>query len=275
VNNLLVKTIGWRGALLHGNPCVFDRWRWLKRHLLAGPLRTLDVGCGSGAFTFYASKIGNSSLGISHDEDNNSKARTRAEILHLRNIEFMTSDVASLRSLVDRLGKFDQVVCLETIEHIKEDQKLVSDLSFALKPGGRLLLTTPFKYYRRLLGDRLSETQDGGHVRWGYTHHEMKALFEENGLRVVAQEYISGFVSQQLDNAMRLLGRASIRVAWVVTFPFRIFQVVDSVLTRLINYPYLSIGMVGVKQAPEPTCFEEGLRDGSRLPPKSSILGSD
>ena len=118
VNNLLVRTIGWKGALLHGSPCVFDRWRWLKRHLLRGRLRTLDVGCGSGALTSSASRIGNCSVGISNDESNDSKARARAQMPHLRDIEFITSDVASLRSLVDPLGKFDQVVCCETVEHI-------------------------------------------------------------------------------------------------------------------------------------------------------------
>jgi len=248
MNNLLVRVMGWRATVLHGDPCVFDRWGWLSHHLLPGSLRTLEVGCGSGAFSSYASIIGNCAVGISHDESSNSRARARAEMLHLRNIEFITLDVAALHALVARLGKFDQVMCLETIEHIEEDKKLVSDLSFALKPGGRLLLTTPFKYYRRLLGDRLSETQDGGHVRWGYTPQEMKALFEENELRVVAQEYLSGFVSQQLTNAMRLLSRASTMAAWAAIFPLRVFQVLDPLLTNLIGYPYLSIAVVGVKQ---------------------------
>ncbi len=250
MNNFLVRTIGWRATVLQGDPCVFDRWRWLRRHLLAGPLRTLEVGCGSGAFTLYASKIGNCSVGVSNNDYDLSKARARAKILRVKNIEFATLDVESLRSLVERLGKFDQVICLETIEHIKEDKKLVSDLSSALKPGGRLLLTTPFKYYRRLPGDRLSDTQDGGHVRWGYTAEEMKALFEENGLRVVAQDYVSGFVSQQLTKVMRLLGGAIGMAAWAVILPLRIFQALDPSLTRLINYPYLSIAIMGVKEDP-------------------------
>jgi SAM-dependent methyltransferase len=250
MNDLLVRLIGWRAPILQGDPPVFDRWRWLKRHLLPGPLRTLDVGCGSGAYTFCASKIGNWSVGISNNERNNSKARARAEILRLRNIEFMTVDIGSLRPLISRVGKFDQVICLETIEHIIDDEKLVSDLSYALKPGGRLLLTTPFKYYRRLPGDKLSPTQDGGHVRWGYTQEEMKAMFEENGLCVLAQEYVSGLVSQQLTKAMRLLGRAIGMAAWAVILPLRIIQPLDPLLTELFSYPYLSIGIVGVKLGP-------------------------
>jgi 2-polyprenyl-3-methyl-5-hydroxy-6-metoxy-1,4-benzoquinol methylase len=220
--------------------------------LLPGPLRTLDVGCGSGAFTLYASKIGNWSVGVSYDAENNLKARARAKVLNLRDVEFITLDVAFLRSLITRLGEFDQVICCETIEHIMEDQKLVSDLAFALKPGGRLLLTTPFKYYRPLRGDRLSETEDGGHVRWGYTHEEIARLFEESGLAVASQENLGGFVSQQLTNAMRLLSRASAKVAWAAIFPLRIFRVLDPMLTNLLNYPYMTIAAVGVKRDDAP-----------------------
>ncbi|MGH7934815.1 MAG: hypothetical protein ACREQN_16860, partial [Candidatus Binataceae bacterium] len=65
--NALVRLLGWRATVLHGDPMTLDRWRWLKRHLRAGRLRTLDAGCGSGAFTMYAAKIGNEAVGITFD----------------------------------------------------------------------------------------------------------------------------------------------------------------------------------------------------------------
>ena len=248
MNNMLVRLIGWKASVLHGDPCVFDRWKWLKRHLLPGPLRTLDAGCGSGAFTMYSSKIGNESVGISLDERTNEKARVRASILRIPNVQFILADLRDLDKFTDRLGKFDQIICFETIEHIQNDKKLIADLSNLLKPGGRLLLTTPFKYYKRLLGDKLSEYEDGGHVRWGYTHEEMRELLNECGLDVVAEEYISGFVSQQITNLMRVLSKVNARIAWAVTFPLRIFQILDSPLTKLIGYSYLCIGVVGGKR---------------------------
>lgn len=247
MNNLLVRILGWHATVLHGDPCVFDRWLWLKKRLRPGPLRTLDAGCGSGAFTMYAARIGNDALGLSFDEHNNAAAAGRAQILRIPGARFTHVDLRELDRRLPSLGVFDQIICLETIEHILDDRKLAKNLSALLKPGGRLLLTTPYKHYRRLLGDRLSATEDGGHVRWGYTHGEMRALFAGQGLEVVEESYISGVVSQQLTNLMRLLSCVHPYFAWIAVFPLRIFQVFDAPLTRALRYPPLGIGVVAIK----------------------------
>lgn len=251
MNNILIRLIGWKATVLHGDPTVFDRWRWLKRYLSGGSLRTLDVGCGSGVFTMYAAKIGNEAVGISLDERNTQVAGVRARILCIPNVQFIQADLRDLGKFADRLGKFDQIICFETIEHIRNDKKLIAGLSNLLKPGGRLLLTTPFKNHKPLLGEKLSECENGDHIRhirWGYTHDEIGELFDENGLDTLTKEYISGFVSQQLTNLMRVLSKTNAMIAWVIIFLLRILQIFDSLLTRLIGYPYLSIGVVGMKR---------------------------
>lgn len=40
-------------------------------------------------------------------------------------------------------NSFDTVICFQVIEHIKNDSKLLSEIYRVLKPGGKLLLTTP------------------------------------------------------------------------------------------------------------------------------------
>jgi SAM-dependent methyltransferase len=196
----------------------------------------------------YAAKVGNQAIGLSFDESNNHKARRRARILEISSVDFVEVDLRDLTMVSDQLGPFDQVICFETIEHILDDRKLLRDLSSALKPGGRFLLTTPFKGYKPLLGDRVSGIEDGGHVRWGYTHIEIQTLFDECGLDVQVQEYISGYVSQRLCNLMRLLGRIDANLARVAVFPLRIFQCIDGPLTNFIRYPFASIAVVGVKR---------------------------
>lgn len=248
MKNLLVRLIGWKATILHGDPTVFDRWKLLKRYLLTGPIRTLDVVCGSGAFTMYASKIGNESVGITFDERNSSIVSIRANILGLQNIKIIQKDLRYLDKYIDKLGKFDQIICFESIEHILDDRKLISELSLLLKPGGRLLLTTPFKHYKPLRGDRLSDYEDGGHVRWGYTHEEIRELFDTCGIDVILNEYVSGIISQQLTNFMRILSKINSLFAWAIIFPLRIFQIFDPSLTKLIDYPYMCIGVVGKKR---------------------------
>lgn len=248
MNDNLVKLMGWPATILHGDPSVFDRWRWLKRHLRPGPLRTLDAGCGSGAFTMYAAKIGNFAVGLTNDGPHVEGSRRRAALLGIGQVEFLQADLRQLDALTETLGRFDQIICFETIEHIKNDRKLLRDLARLLRPDGRLLLTTPHRGYHPLLGDVVSPEEDGGHVRWGYTHAELAALFGEAGLELRVREYISGWVSQRLLNLLR---RAALlvgsRLAWGLTFPLRILQCADVPLTRRLGYPYLSVGVIGVK----------------------------
>ncbi|MDL1895138.1 methyltransferase domain-containing protein [Anaerolineae bacterium CFX7] len=246
MSNTFVKLIGWKATVLHGDTGVYDRWKWLRRHLMPGKVSTLDAGCGSGAFTMYAAQVGNDAVGLSFDERNNQVAKTRAKILHLDNVQFRTLDLRELDKYGAELGKFDQIICLETIEHIWNDEKLIRDLASLLKPGGRLFLTTPFKGYHHLVGDTLSPVEDGGHVRWGYTHAEIGKLCRANGLDIVAEEFVTGWISQQLMNLLRLLTKLNYVVAWTIIFPLRLFQPLDPFITRLLGYPYLSIGVVAM-----------------------------
>jgi len=260
MSDTLVRILGWKATVLHGDPCVYDRWRWLRRHLSSGPLRTLDVGCGSGAFTMYAARMGNQSVGISFDDTNNRKARERARMLGIPGVEFFNADLRSLPQHGFELASFDQFICFETIEHIRDDAKFIEDVSCLLKPGGHLLLTTPFKHYRRLYGDTLSDGADGGHVRWGYTHAELRELLAPAGIEIVREEYVSGLVTQQLTNLMRLIAKFSVGSAWGAILPLRLLQSIDRPLTAMTRYPYLSVAIVGIKR-PSPRADSRECRD--------------
>jgi len=247
-SNILIKLIGWHATILHEDPCAFDRYRWLKKHLKKGAFKTLDAGSGLGAFSFYAAKQKNSVIGLSLDRQANQQAQENAKILNLKNVDFKEIDLRELDIFKNQLGKYDQIICFETIEHIINDEKLIKDLADLLKPGGKLLITTPFKYYKRLWKDAISPIEDGSHVRWGYTHEEMSNLFTKANLTIEAQEYISGFISQQLTNLSRLLNTINKRLAWTIILPFRTLQLIDPFLTHLIKYPFLSIAVIGIKK---------------------------
>lgn len=248
LRDTLVYLLGWPALVLQQDPPAWDRWRWLRKELQPGALRTLDAGSGSGGFSIYAAERGNVVLGLSYDEAANERAKRRAAILGVRRVGFRRADLRQLEQIAPELGGFDQIICLEVIEHLLDDQKLLSDLAGLLRPTGRLLVTTPWSGHRPLVGEKLSEVEDGGHVRWGYTHERLASLLESAGLAVVAQEYLSGIVSQAITNVSRRLeGPLGPQLAWVLTFPLRIALVLDRPLTRLFRYPWLAVAAVGVK----------------------------
>jgi SAM-dependent methyltransferase len=251
MNDLLVRLFGWRALTVQGDPLVGDRWRWLRRHMTPGPIRTLDAGCGNGAFSFAAARRGNRVVGLTFSDDEVRKCTRRAALLGLPNAEFRPFDLRKLDEAGD-LGTFDQVIALEVIEHILNDAKFVADLAARLNPGGRLLLSTPYKHYRRLYREWLSETEDGGHVRWGYTHEELRALFTAAGLVVEREDYLCGVVSQHVTNLMRVLDRVHPRVAWAVALPFRPLIALDGPLTRTSRYPWMTVAVVGRKPGAKP-----------------------
>ena len=249
LDDALVRVLGWRAHVAFGDPPQSDRRRWLSGHLQHGPLRTLDAGSGSGAIAIYAAKMGNEVLGLSDNAGQNERAKRRASMLGVP----ATFKLADLREadVLDGEGPYDQIICFEVIEHVLDDEALLRRLSVHLVPGGRLFLTTPFRFYRPLYTDRISDHEDGGHVRWGYTEADLHRLAGACGLDIEQIDYVSGWLSQKITNAMRRGGkRLPQRLVWAALLPLRALLPLDRPMTRALSYPYLSIAMTARKPAP-------------------------
>jgi len=243
--------VGWRSLLLHGDPCVLDRWLWLRRHARDGALRTLDAGCGNGAFSIYAARRGNEVVAVSLSADELRKARRRAKRLHVRGIDFRMMDLRELDRHRSSLGGFEQIFCLETVEHVNDDEQLLASLAALLVPGGRLLLTAPFDEHHALYSEQRypSGVEDGSHVRYGYSQQRLRQIAERAGLRITHESLLSGLISQKVTNLMRrLTRRTSRRVAWLAILPLRPLVVLDRPLSHLVRYPRLSVAACAEKQ---------------------------
>src|SRR3982074_2057797 len=182
----LLRAFGWKPLLIHGDPCVLDRWLWLRAQLRDGRVRTFDAGCGNGAFSIYAARSGNEVTSASFSERELEDARRRAEELGVTGIDFRKLDLRELEDQRAALGRFDQIICFETIEHITDDQGLLHTLSAMLEPGGQLLLTAPFEAHRPLYSEERhpSPVEDGSHVRYGYSAQQLRASVQAAGLEV-------------------------------------------------------------------------------------------
>jgi SAM-dependent methyltransferase len=246
----MLRVLGWRSLLIHGDPCVLDRFRWVRRHLRTGRARTFDAGCGNGAFSIYAALAGNSVVAASFSPREQEDARRRAELVGATGIDFRTLDLRQIEEHRGSLGLFDQIICLETIEHLSDDEGLVKSLVQMLEPGGQLLLSTPFDSHHPLYSEPRdpSPVEDGSHVRYGYSQEHLMDIARGARLEFASEGFVSGVVSQKLTNLMRrLTRRVGLPVAWALMLPLRLLAVLDAPLTRLLNYPYLSVALVGVK----------------------------
>jgi SAM-dependent methyltransferase len=247
----LLRAFGWKALLIHGDPCVLDRWLWLRRRLRKGSVRTFDAGCGNGAFSIYARRCGNEVLAASFSPGEQEHARRRAEALGVTGIDFRILDLRELERHRESLGRFDQIICFETIEHLSDDEQLVRTLVAMLEPGGQLLLSTPFEEHHPLYSEERhpSPVEDGSHVRYGYSQERLRQIAQDAGLEVASEGLISGIVSQKLTDLMRRSSaRLGLRAGWVIVLALRPLALLDRPLSRTLRYPFLSATLNGVRR---------------------------
>ena len=250
-SDALVRLFGFGVTLIHGDLLVLDRWRWLKRRLprTANGERLLEVGCGSGAFTIGAATRGYTAMGLSWDEHNQSVASSRAQICGV-DAQFPIIDARKLAEQIHLTARFDVVICFENIEHIIDDLKLMRDMANCLKPGGRIILTTPNIYYHEITKADLGpfrEREDGGHVRRGYSRQMLNELCLRTGLVMEEIGSCGGFFSQKITGLQRATSSLRI-VSWVLTLPLRLMPIwFDELVRTIFGWPDYSICMVAYK----------------------------
>jgi SAM-dependent methyltransferase len=251
--SLLVRIFGFPVTLIHGDTLVLDRWNWLKRRLpkTANGEKVIDIGCGTGAFTIGAARRGYEALGLSWDERNQAEATKRAQICRAAMATFSICDVRNLHERAEYHERFDIAICTENIEHILNDLKLIRDISNCLKPGGRLLLTTPNYYYRAITSDDngpFCRTETGWHVRRGYTKSMLTELCQSAGLWCEEISYCSGLLSQKTTGLMRLGSKLHPLIGWGLVLPLRLLiPMFDPLATKLVCWPCFSICLEAYK----------------------------
>jgi SAM-dependent methyltransferase len=249
-SSILIKWFGFPATLVHGDTLVLDRWNWLKNRLplTSNSETVLDVGCGTGAFTIGAARRGYIATGVSWDKRNQSVAEERNRLCGGESAKFVIGDVRKLDTVDGLDERYDIVICLECIEHILNDHKLFQDMASMLKPGGRLLLTTPNYYYVPITSDDrgpfLTE-ETGWHMRRGYTTSMLEELAERSGLVTQEVSYCSGFLSQKVTKIWRVMGKLPLGAPlhWLVTLPLRLLPIIlpDLWISRVIGWPLFSI----------------------------------
>jgi SAM-dependent methyltransferase len=200
------------------------RYRCLSRFLRPGPLDTLDAGCGNGALAYAAYRAGNRVLGVTNDAEQVHKARARYARFGA-DPELLRFEQCDLYDLPQLGRSFDQIICFETLEHIKRDRLVIQYFRDLLRPGGVLHLCCPYALHPDHALGRIDGVEDGGHVRDGYTLESYQALLEPVGFRIVKSMGVGSPLLLRLDRPVRWVrnraGDLSALPLFLLTWPLQ------------------------------------------------------
>jgi SAM-dependent methyltransferase len=133
---------------------------------LAG-LRVLDVACGAGFGLEMLVQAGAHAIGVDYD------GSSLSEVLRAQPGARLIRGDATCLPLTDAC--VDLVVSFETIEHVPDAGALVAEIRRVLKPGGRLVLSTP----NRGFGPPAHHTGNPFHIR-EFTADELCDLLQQS-----------------------------------------------------------------------------------------------
>jgi 2-polyprenyl-3-methyl-5-hydroxy-6-metoxy-1,4-benzoquinol methylase len=138
-----------------------------------GARLVLDAGCGNGNFTASLARAGFQMYGM--DLSEGGIARAKAAYSGIRFCKASIYD--PYLPTFEIKDPFDAIVSIEVIEHLHSPRTFMKRAYEALKPGGLIIITTPYwGYLKNLLLaftnriDRaLTVLWEGGHIKhWSY-----------------------------------------------------------------------------------------------------------
>ncbi|MGA2586154.1 MAG: class I SAM-dependent methyltransferase [Candidatus Aminicenantales bacterium] len=154
----------------------------------------LDLGCAQGILSYFLRRKGGHWVSADFDFTNLETSRALLEKNFVQIGE---------RALPFRNRSFDQVVCLDYLEHVDDDDLTLAEIRRTLKDGGKLILVTPHrgKFFilqkiRPLVGLKLAFY---GHKREGYGRRDLEEKLGKAGFRLIKYKTSSRFFTELLE----------------------------------------------------------------------------
>ncbi len=147
----------------------FNRWMADTLKPFLGR-RVLELGAGIGNMTQHLSRGRRSYMATDLEEEHLGRLRVRFQ--GRPNLESGKVDLTLAADFAELRGRFDTVVCLNVVEHVKDDLEALRNIHSALQPGGRAIVLVPqdqgvygtldevLGHYRRYSAEQLRERME-------------------------------------------------------------------------------------------------------------------
>jgi len=186
--------------------------------------KILDVGSGTGVFTaeIALSLPESSVLGIDNMRNLVDKANRMVKNAGIQNCHFLHADALHLHFREE----FDLVLCIDNLEHIEEDEKVLKNINLALKKEGRAIIHVP-NYFRRWFLFKWHVNFDvPGHVRPGYRWSDLMKKIERAGFCIEESFYTYGFLETLTNNISHIVTKAEMKNKYIYSLLFPLLNTV-------------------------------------------------
>ena len=176
----------------------------------------LDAGSGNGYFSWLAYKSGATVVAINREDEQVEKAKGFFINYLGLDSERLTFENRNLNDLELEKRTFDENICYEVLEHIKNDTFICQQFFRLLRPGGTLHLCCPNKVHPRHQAEKLDLEETGGHYRAGYSEEDYNKLLLPIGFNIDA---VIGLGPNSLFFADEILRTLRARLGDIIALP--------------------------------------------------------
>ncbi len=192
------KRLLWPGLDLHTR----DRRRALRPLIREGHTKVLDAGCGNGYLALEAARKGAAVVAVSNDEEQIARNREYFSYLGVTNVRFEHLNLYDVDALDE---SFDQIFCIEVLEHLTRDADALASFRRMLNPSGQLVLCCPNKDHPEHALGRTNEPENGWHVRDGYNEFTYRTLLAQAGFEARHFFGVGGQATTATDRMLRII----------------------------------------------------------------------
>ncbi len=175
--NLIKKTIG-----------KIESWK-----------KVVDIGCRQGVVSYFIRELG----GYWVHTDMEEKDLLKAKLILKKNL------VRTEIKLPFKKESADIVFCLDMLEHIEDDRKLLNEINKIMKKKGTLIVSTPISGKFFILNKIKSffglKPEIYGHKREGYSLKNLCELIQSEGFKIKKSSTYSKFFTELIEMSLNIL----------------------------------------------------------------------